>query len=180
MPELYIGNVSKQIQMFAYRTPEKSGLVTQPIPIGGQIRISPNGANSDLSTPEIDAIVGQHKMYGLISIDNLEDRSSPFSGLVYSIGKPLSVDKLRKAMHKNEEMLQALGRKMRQEAALAVNSQIEEQIGAPLRQLEMSFTEVEPKSGYNEDLDHLAEGIRVTRSQDSSSVAELGSRRSRR
>jgi len=175
MPELYVGNVSKQIQMFAYRTPERQGVVTQTIPIGGQIRVSPNGYNTDLATPEIEAILNQHKTYGLLSLEELDSKSSPFSGLVYSIGKAIPVDKLHKGMKRKEEDLNKFGQKLRQEAALAVNSQIEEQIGAPLRELEMSFQEEEPRGGYSEDLDHLAEGVRVTRTAQEG-VVSIGKR----
>ncbi len=170
MPELYIGNISKQIYQFAYRSPERPGVIVQTIPIGGQIRISPNGTHTDLSTIEIDNIIGQHRTYGLVPVEEVDNTQSPFSGLCYSVGKQISVDKLRKAMIKKDEALKAFGQKMRQEAALAVNSQIEEQIGAPLRQLEMSFQEEEPRSGYSDDADHAAEGVRVTR------LAERGRR----
>jgi hypothetical protein len=163
MPQLFIGNVTKQIQTFAYRLPERSGVIAQNIPIGGQIRVSPNGVNVDLTQFEIDAIINQHRMYGLMAIDEIDSKNVNFGGTVYSIGKPLSVDRLRRAMIKYEEKLDAMGRKMRQEAALAVNSQIEEQIGAPLRQLEMSFSEEEPRGGFTDDANHIAEGIRVKR-----------------
>jgi hypothetical protein len=163
MPELYVGNVSKQIQMFAYRVPERQGVITQTIPIGGQIRVSPNGYTVDLAAVEIDYILNQHKAYGLLSVDELDSKASPFSGLVYSVGKAISSDKLYKAMKRKEEELNKFGQKIRQEAALAVNSQIEQQIGRPLRELEMSFEEEEPRGGYSEDIDHLAEGVRVTR-----------------
>jgi len=163
MPELYVGNVTKQIQMFAYRVPERQGVITQTIPIGGQIRVSPNGYTTDLATPEIDAILNQHKAYGILAVEELDSKSGPFSGLVYSIGKPLSADKLYKGMKRREEEINKFGQKIRQEAALAVNSQIEQQIGRPLRELDMSFEEEEPRGGYNDELDHLAEGVRVTR-----------------
>jgi len=166
MPELYIGNVSKQIHQFAYRALERSGVIIQPIPIGGQIRLSPNGANIDLTTPEIDYIIGQHRSYGLTPINELDANRNPFSGLVYSIGKPISADKLRRAMVKLEENLNEFGRKIRQEAALAMNTQMEQQFNQPLRQLEMSFEEVEPKAGYSDDVNHLSEGVRVTRDAD--------------
>jgi hypothetical protein len=163
MPELYIGNVSKQIFQFCYRSPERPGVIVQTIPIGGQIRISPNGQHVNLSTPEIDAILEQHKVYGLVSIDDIDRLRGPFDGICYSIGKQISVEKLRRAMVKKDDSLKDFGKTMRQEAALAVNSQIEEQIGSPLRQLEMSFQEEEPKGGYADDTDHVAEGVRVTR-----------------
>jgi hypothetical protein len=179
MPELYIGNMSKQIQQFAYRSPERPGVITQVIPIGGQIRVSPNGMHVDLSTPEIDSIISQHRAYGIVAIDEVDKNQSPFSATCYSIGKPITPERLRKAMLKKEEALEAFGRKLRQEAAIAVNSQIEEASGGPLRELEMSFTEVEPKGGYVDDTDHTAEGVLVTRSAQPGAPTpiEIGRRR---
>jgi hypothetical protein len=174
MPELYIGNVSKQIFVFCYRSPERPGVIAQTIPIGGQIRISPNGKLVDLSTPEIESIISQHRAYGIVPIEEVDKLRGPFDGICYSIGKQISVEKLRRAMLKKEEALKAFGQVMRKEAALAVNSQIEEQIGAPLRELEMSFQEEEPRAGYSEDGDHLAEGVRVTRDE---AVVPMGRRR---
>jgi hypothetical protein len=165
VPELYIGNISKQIQQFAYRTIERTGIITQTIPIGGQIRITPNGIRSDLTSQEIDYIIDQHRIYGLVPLEEIGSINQS-NNLCYSIGKQISVEKLYKAMKKKEEALNAYGQKLRQEAALAVNTQIENQIGTPLRELEMSFTEEEPKSGYADDLDHLSEGVRVTRLAD--------------
>lgn len=162
MPELYIGNVSKQIHQFCYRSPERPGVIVQPIPIGGQIRISPNGSHIDLSPPEIDAIIDQHRTYGIVSIDDIDRMHGPFDGICYSIGKPISAEKLRRAMIRKDDALNEFGKKMRQEAALAVNSQIE-QTGYPINQLEMSFEEEEPKGGFSNDLEHIAEGVRVTR-----------------
>jgi hypothetical protein len=181
MPALYIGNVSKQIQIFTYRSPERPGVIAQTIPIGGQIRVSPNGAHYDLSTIEIDAIIAQHRTYGLIDIDEIDKKQSPFNALCYSIGKPMTVEKLRKAMFKKEDSVKIFGQKLRQEAALAVNSQIEEHSGQRLRELEMSFEEEEPTGGYAEDADHNSEGILVTRTAEPDAVTpiEMG-RRGRR
>jgi hypothetical protein len=176
MPELYIGNASKHTHMFAYRTLERLGIITQAIPMGGQIRISPNGAPADMSPLEIEYIVGQQRAYGLIPIEEL-DRTSPFYGLVYSTGKPISEDKLLRAIEKRENELKVMGQKIRQEAALAVNSQIESRIGAPIRQLEMSFTEEEPRAGYADAIDHISEGVRVTRAVENGPSIGRGRRR---
>lgn len=179
MPEMYVGNISKQIQQFAYRALERPGIVMQPIPIGGQIRISPDGRKTDLTTPEIDYILDQHARYGMLPIDEM-DKIGPFNNTCYSLGKPFTAEKLQKAMDRKDGALVEYGKKLRQEAALAVNSQIEQQIGGPLKNLEMSFTEEEPKGGYSDDFDHVSEGVRVTRMADHTApVAETG-RRSRR
>jgi hypothetical protein len=179
MPELYIGNATKQVHQFTYRSPERPGVIVQTIPMGGQVQISPNGVHRDLSTPEIDAIIAQHRTYGIISIEEVDQMQGPFDGLCYSIGKPISMDKLHRVMKKKDDLMQHFGQKMRQEAALAVNQQIEGQIG-PLRQLEMSFIEEEPKSGYSDDLTHLSEGVRVTRDQDINTISADPGRRGKR
>ena len=158
MPELFVGNISKQIQIFAYRALERPGIVSQTIPIGGQIRISPNGRSFDLSLPEIDFIIDQHKMYGMTDVGEISGIKSPFTGLVYSIGKEISVSKLRDAMVKKEQVMDEYGKKIRQEAALAVNSQLEQTFPGELRNLEMSFTEEEPRGGYADDITHISEG----------------------
>jgi hypothetical protein len=155
--------MSKQICQFAYRFPERPGIIYQMIPIGGQIRVSPNGTQVNLSTLEIDAVINQHHVYGIVSVDDIDRLRGPFDGICYSIGKPITVEKLRRAMVRKDDSLKEFGKTMRQEAALAVNSQIEEQIGSPLRELEMSFQEEEPKGGYSDTTDHVAEGVRVTR-----------------
>jgi hypothetical protein len=179
MPELYIGNVTKQIHQFAYRALERPGIVLQTIPIGGQIRVSPDGKKRDMTIQEIDYILDQHKTYGLISAEEINSKhNGPFNGgLVYSIGKPLTPEKLHQAMLRKENALGEFGKKLRQEAALAVNSQIEEQIGAPLKELEMSFVEEEPRGGYTTE-NPVGEGIRVTRlATEGPPVAETGRRR---
>jgi len=180
MPELYIGNISKQIQIFAYRALERTGIVTQNIPIGGQIRISPNGRTFDLSLPEIDFILDQHKMYGITDVGEIGSIRSPFTGLVYSIGKEISVNKLRDAMLKKEQVMDEFGKKVRQEAALAVNSQLEKTFPGELRNLEMSFTEEEPRGGYSDDITHISEGVRVTRDAENGPPVAISGRRGRR
>jgi hypothetical protein len=163
---LYVANVTKQIVQFAYRVPERQGVVIQPIPIGGQVRITPLGGKDDLSTPEIDAIIDQHRKYGLVPVEEVDNSKNPFHGMFYSVGKPISVERLHKAMKRTEEALEEQGKQMRQEAAIAVNNQIENTIGENLKRLEMSITEEEPRGGYPEDHEPLGEGVRVMRAED--------------
>jgi hypothetical protein len=164
MPQLYVANATKQIVNFAYRSLERPGVVVQPIYIGGQICVAPNGTNTDLTTNEIDYIIDQHRHYGIVDIDELSSLKGKFYGIVFQIGSPIDSEKLQRAMIRLEDSLNADGKRLRQEAAVAVNSQIENQIGAPLRQLEMSFQEVEPRGGYTDDT-HVAEGVRVSRTE---------------
>lgn len=176
MSQLFVANVTKQIVQFAYRLPERQGVVVQPIPIGGQVRISPLGGREDLSTPEIDAILDQYRKYGLISVSEIESSKTPFHGMCYSLDKPISVEKLHRAMKRNEDALEDLGKQLRKEAALAVNNQIEGTIGENLRQLEMSITEEEPRGGYPEDHDPVGEGVRVIREEGGNTLPFIGRR----
>jgi hypothetical protein len=166
MPKLFVANVSKQIHQFAYRALERNGVIIQPIPIGGQITIAPNGTNTDLTTPEIDFILNQNRKYGLVSIEELDNsKDFRFNGICFSIGKPLTTERLRRAMQRNEEVLEAMGREIRKEAAVAAHQRIEEEIGETLpKGLRVSIEEQEPRGGYNID-DHapVADGFHVTR-----------------
>jgi hypothetical protein len=174
MSHLYVANVTKQIVQFAYRLPERQGVIIQPIPIGGQVKISPLGGREDLSTPEIDAILDQHRKYGLIPVGEIDSSKTPFHGMCYSVDKPISVDKLHRAMTRNEDALEQLGKDIRKEAAIAVNNQIEGTIGENLRQLEMSITEEEPRGGYPDTHEPLGEGVRVIREDEGGNLPFIG------
>jgi len=178
--EIYVANVTKQTVQFAYRVPERNGVVIQTIPIGGQVLLAPNGTNTNLSVPEVDAILKQGRQFGMLNIDELDGSKAPFHGIAYSLDKAVTVEKLHRAMKKNEDALESMGRKIRSEAAVAVNNKIEATIGEPLRQLEMSITEEEPRGGYAEDHKPLGEGIRVTRDETPEGTLPFIGRRGKR
>jgi hypothetical protein len=150
--KMFIANCTKQAQDFFYRLPGTPSPRSQHIPIGGQIQIS-----GTLSTPDIDAIIEQHGKYGLVSVDEV-DRTKPFFGTCYSIDRPVSVDKLRRAVAHNSVVLTERGVEMRREAAIAVNQAVEN-ASPTLEALEMSV--VEEKSGDGPEHEQIAEGVRV-------------------
>jgi hypothetical protein len=157
--DMYIANATKHAVEFAYRLPERSGVITQRVPIGGQVKLS-----GDLSTTDIDAVVKQYSKYGLIKADDIDISKGAFTGLCYSVGRAVHVDKIRRAMERNEDVLEELGQQMRKEAAVAANNQIEGDTGSPLKTLDMSVRELEPSGGFkDEGLTHVDENIRVTR-----------------
>jgi hypothetical protein len=163
MSEMYVANVSKQNIQFAYRVPERKGVVIQPIRAGFQVKLSPHGTMTNLSAPDIDSIVGQYSKYGMVNVSDIDLSRGTFAGLCYSLDKPVPVAKLERALVKNEESLEKLGLEMRTEAAVAVNQAIEEGAGTEMRGLEMSVTEIEPPGGYRTEKP-VAQGVRVTRS----------------
>lgn len=176
MSKMYIGNASQQLVKFAYRTPESGGVRTQDIPIGGQIQLS-----GDLSTSEIDCIIDQHKKYGLISVSEV-DRSKMFSGLCYSVDRPISASILQRAVAKNMDTLVERGKEIRRDAALVVNNgleaELEERKLGGLAKLEMSV--VEEDSPLRVGGEKIAEGFRVTKDGDGDPAPRNGARRSRR
>lgn len=174
MPKLYIANATKQKIQLSYwpldrvrervRNPEsRQGIVTQMIPIGGQIAIVNGSEDNDLSIEEIDFVIKQHRRYGLIPVGELDSSKLPFQGMCYSIGEPVSPDRLHRAMWHNEQTLETQGKELRKQAALAVNNQIEEGLQENLKALRMSVAEVEPPGGYPGDHEPLGEGVHVTR-----------------
>jgi len=138
--KMYVANCTHQVQDFMYRTVENQKLMKQIIELGGQIQIP-----CELSTPDIDYIVEQHAKYGFVRIDEI-DRTKPFFGLCYSIGTKVDMDKVRRAVVHNQEVLVERGKELRKEAAVAVNNAVEEQVGG-LKALEMSVVEEANKDG---------------------------------
>jgi hypothetical protein len=177
---LFIGNATKQKFVFAYRVPEVAGVRQQEIQVGGQVMISGN-----LSSTDIDAILDQHRPYGLVASSEI-DRTKTFAGLCYSIGQPITAAKLGLVIQRNTEVLVQRGQEMRKQAAVMIQGRIENDLaerqgmeGTNLRQLDMSVVEEEPKGGYTTDAP-IAEGIRVKRDGRDDRGGGKQSRRARR
>lgn len=159
--KLYIANCTKQAYHLASRIPEMSGVKIIEIPIGGQMQIA-----GELSQPQIEAIIDQHRIYGLVSVDEFK-RLKEFVPLVYSEGRPVTVDVIKQIMALNNGVLVQRGKDIRQQAAVATSAAISQNLEdispeAPsLETLEMSVVE-ETRGDLNEG-DPMAEGVRVQR-----------------
>lgn len=156
--KLYIGNATKQTHEFIYRVPGNPGVRVQLVPIGGQVQIT-----GDLTTPEVDSIIAQHRKYGLTDINEIR---RGFHGLCYSIDKPIPAAKLFDAIETGVEVLVERGRAIRKDLAVANNEILEQALreeGRPehLKNFEMSVVEEERKDGTTSD-SPIAEGVRVT------------------
>lgn len=152
MPKLFVANTTFQNVDFQYRLRESLKIYQQMIPIGGQIQIS-----GDLSTPDIDYVVHQHAMYGMVRVDEI-DRTKPFIGLCYDVDRRIDVEKMRRALAHNQEVLADRGKTIRQEAAMAVESAVEGQ-NVGLTGVEFTIEE-EAKDGKDKE---VSETIRVDR-----------------
>jgi len=122
MSDLFIANLTRQVVDFQYQLPEARAPRKQIIEIGSQINVS-----GDLSTIDIEAIIRQHAPYGLIHVSEI-DRTKTFAGMCYSIGKPVNIDQLRRGLEGNLIVLSERGKVLRQEAAVAINNQMEDMV----------------------------------------------------
>lgn len=168
MSKVFIANCSAQEFDFVVRIPE-AGVVRQLIPIGTQIQIP-----MDLNPFQVEAIVQQHAPYGMVSVTEI-DRTKTFVGVCYSLDKRVDMEKVRRVIEKNFEILDARGKKIREEAAVAVNAAVENSVrnlrsNSTLREMEFSVQEVE-RQGFDTEVN---ESITVSRSQDQSPRAPRG------
>lgn len=150
--KLYVGNATSQHFDFHYRLPEKTKVFNRFIPMGEQVLIT-----GDLSKPEVDAIVNQGAAYGMISVDEVDRRSSVYRGLCYAVDKPIASSKIEKLFHANTGVLIDLGKELRKNAAIVQSTQMLRQAKEyelpNLREIEMS---VQGEKG------EMAEGFRYT------------------
>jgi hypothetical protein len=155
---LFIANGSHQNIDFQYRVPKYKNYRQQTIPVGGQQQLS-----GDLDKEAIDAIVDHHQKYGMIRAEEISNFRGFYVPYVYSVDKPVAAEIIGELVIQNRSYQQALGVKIRQNAAVAVNNIIEEQIThEPLRNLEITIEEVGTKDKNSE----MNEGIIITRDRE--------------
>ena len=171
--DLYVANATKQNIDFVYRVPGQTGIRSQPIAMGCQVRIS-----GDLMPEEIDGIIEQHRKYGLISADEVKS-ARDFHGTCYSVGKPCPVGLIEGLLHVNDAALVKLGKQIREETAVASSQVLENDLsesGRPerLRTYEAAVIEEERRDGTSAS---FAEGVRVTRDEDAPRRGRRNARR---
>jgi hypothetical protein len=156
--DIFVGNATKQILEFAYRLPERK-LITQRVGVYKQVKLA-----VDCSQKDVDAIFEQWGKYGLIDVTEIESVRSDFDGYLISVGKPINSEKLARAAHYRDDVLIERGKKLREEAAVAMMNTIENETGQPAKNYEVSVAEIEPAHGFaNPDDSHIAEGFRADR-----------------
>ena len=165
MAQVYVANATKYVHNFTYNIRGRAGATVQSIPMGGQVELS-----GDLTPDDIEGIVLQQTPYGFCSLSEVESNTTlkKFSGIFYSIGKPIPAEKIRRAMERFTGKLVELGKEIRKEAAVALNNQItneiigEDNTTMSLTNLEMTIEEQPPAAGMAEGQSLLEEGIRVS------------------
>lgn len=174
--KMYIANCTNQVQEFIYRLPEVASIRSQPINIGRQILIAGNIGQED-----VDAIIAQHSKYGFQSVQEVEQKSNagqrPFVGLVYQMDKPVSLEKIRRVLLLNHNVLIVRGREQRKAAAVAASDAINQQTeGTPLalKALDLQAEETESAKNPNPEFN---EGVRVAAEELPEGEAEMVGRK---
>lgn len=166
MAKLFIANCTKQRQDFVYRLPESPSVRRQTIEIGQQIQIA-GDRTGHLSQVDIDAIIDQHRVYGMIEAKERPPQN--FIGLCYSIDRPVPATPIAGLIQHNEEVMLDLGRKARQDAALAMNDLAEKNIHEfgndrdKVKEVEVTITE--QAQGHSDRSAKLEEGTVVRRGE---------------
>lgn len=113
---LYVANCTNQNHIFPFLIPEDNKLRHKLIPMGGQALIY----RKDATREEMLAIVKQHEVYGITDVDRIDQRRG-FTGMCFSLDKPINVAKIMSANQQNIEAAAAQASQQRQDAAAAMH-----------------------------------------------------------
>lgn len=150
--KVFVANTTRQIQDFNWRMVGSNALHRMQIDVGQQVQLPGTWQPED-----IDYLQKQHRPYGLVEVGEI-DRRKDFIGLCYSINRAIPVEKIRRALVTNQDVLEERGRTLRQHAAVAAAQQaMQAHPDARLTALEMTIQE-ERDDGVTPAVN---EGIRV-------------------
>lgn len=153
MPTLYVANLTRQVREFLYKLPEQ-GLRRQMIPIGQQIRVA--GIEN---TEQIRVVLEHYYRYGMKSVEDAM-KSKTFTGLCYSIDKPVKIDQMEIGIAANDAVLVQRGQQVRKEAAIAAAHLADQQVDGRLKNTETTITEERKDGGEPQ----VQEGVLIDKS----------------
>ncbi|MFJ7171649.1 hypothetical protein [Citrobacter freundii] len=116
--KLYIANCSRQAHMFNYKLPEKTQSFGVSIPPGRQHMIE---NQSDI----IDHIISQHEPYGFQRCDKVDKH---FSGICYSIDKPVTVGRIEDGADQKTENLKSMSEEILAASAVSLNNAVDQAV----------------------------------------------------
>lgn len=154
--DLYIANTTPRIHHLHYRIPEGPRVLDRSISPGSQVKLSH-------SADEVDYIIRQLSPYGLIPVKEI-GRNKDFSGLCYTIDKPVDVDAIRNGLDETDTAAIEKALEMRKANAIAADDAMEKvsrQGGAQINNLEIEVTE--QAKGPDDNAPKFAQTIGVER-----------------
>lgn len=139
---LYVANLTKQVFEFHYWTENTKRPVVAKIQPFSQVNVHPQGTRM-----EHENIVDQHKMYGLVPVNEL-DRHRDFVGQCYQFDDPIPLDRLQTMLKRNDEVLYKQALERRKEAAASMDDMMQrtaQETDTNIAGLEVEIQEVEQK-----------------------------------
>lgn len=113
--EFFIANCSRQPHLFNYKLPER----TQPY----AVKIHPGRQHSmNLDQDAINHIIRQHEPYGFQRCDKVDKN---FSGICYSIGKPVQVGRIEENAEQKVENLDSMSEQILAASAVSLNNAVD-------------------------------------------------------
>lgn len=116
--KLFIANCSRQAHTFNYKLPEKSQSFGVTIPAGGQHMI-------DNQSDVIHHIIKQHEPYGFQRCDKVD---KTFSGICYSIDKPVTVGRIEENAEQKTENLDDLSQSILEANAVSMSNAVDKAV----------------------------------------------------
>lgn len=113
--KLFIANCSSQPHMFNYKLPEKHQPFGVKIRAGSQHMLE---NNADV----INHIIKQHEPYGFQSCDKVDKN---FSGICYSIDKPVTVGRIEENHEQKVENLDDMSQQILEANAVSLNNTVD-------------------------------------------------------
>lgn len=116
MTHLFIANTTKQYVDFMYRIPEEKIL-------RGPDRIAPGSqmiVGGNLSLDVVHHIIAQHEKVSNLRAAGEVKNIKTYTGLLYSIDKPVPLDNILVLFNKNDEYLDETAEERREDAAAAI------------------------------------------------------------
>jgi len=134
--DLYIANASPRNHHLHYRIPENDRVFDRLIAAGSQVKLT-------YGQDATDHIINQLRPYGLISVKEI-GRNKEFSGLCFSIDKPVDVEAIRNGLDEVDQIAIANALEVRKNGAIAADDAMEKvarQGGAQVNSVEIEVTE---------------------------------------
>ena len=160
--DLYVANCTNQVRVFHFRIPEMPSPWQATVPIGGQVKLpAPSGG---FNPQQMERVVYQLEKAGGAPVS--EASGSRKQVCLMWDHKPLSTAKMYDVIEQNQRLIKAEGEKLRKEAAIAIDSQVQSLGDAhqfqPPNAIEMSMVEEESADNRSPS---FGEGLRVSRTE---------------
>lgn len=122
--KLWIANCTKQNKEVPYRLPEVRRIFELKISAGQQACLP----HEDLSKTQIDYFINQLKHYGLRDANTVKNVREHV-GLIYSIDKPVDMNRVAKVRERNDEIMTDVVDESLKQSLLAADHSVRSQTG---------------------------------------------------